>query len=183
MSGTQGRRICAYIRCSTFLRSIIIAGIASVLLVLSASVLALELGAKAPDFEIKTLSGEQFRLSDHQGKKPVYLVFWATWCPICKAEVPNIKELHAKLQDKVEILAINVGFQDSLKKAKSYKKNNQIPYAIAFDEGTEITKNYGVIGTPWQVVIDINGKVQYFSHHTPTDFESHVGDLTKKVNQ
>jgi peroxiredoxin len=163
---------------STLLKAISVAGM---LMLFSFSAKAVELGAQAPDFKLQTLSGQQFQLSDYQGKKPVYLVFWATWCPICKAEIPNFKKLHAQLGDKVEILAINVGFQDTLEKAKSYTIEQELPYSVAFDENTVITKNYGVIGTPWQVVIDINGKVRYFSNHTPENFESHLEELIKKI--
>ncbi len=146
----------------------------------SVSANALELGVQAPDFEMKTFSGETFKLSDYRGKKPVYLVFWATWCPICKAEIPNIKKIHAQLGDKVEMLAINVGFEDTLDKAKRYQKEHQLPYAVSFDENTVITKRYGVVGTPWQVVIDINGTVRYFSNNTPEDIADHLDSLMQK---
>jgi peroxiredoxin len=141
---------------------------------------ALELGVQAPDFEMKTFTGETFKLSDYRGKKPVYLVFWATWCPICKAEIPHIKKIHAQLGNKVEMLAINVGFEDTLEKAQSYVKEHQLPYAVSFDENTVITKRYGVVGTPWQVVIDINGTVRYFSNNTPTDIADHLDSLLQK---
>ena len=141
---------------------------------------ALELGVQAPDFELKTFSGETFKLSDYRGKKPVYLVFWATWCPICKAEIPHIKKIHAQLGDKVEMLAINVGFEDTLEKAKHYQKEHQLPYAVAFDENTVLTKRYGVVGTPWQIVIDVNGTVRYFSNNTPVDIADHLDSLLQK---
>ncbi|MEH6445230.1 MAG: TlpA disulfide reductase family protein [Oceanospirillaceae bacterium] len=141
---------------------------------------ALELGDKAPNFELVTLAGDTFRLSDYRGKKPVYLVFWATWCPICRAEIPNIKKIHQQIGDQIEVLGINVGFEDTLDKAIAYKKTHQLPYAIAFDENTVITKGYGVVGTPWQVVIDINGIVRYFSNETPEDIADYMEELLKK---
>jgi peroxiredoxin len=146
---------------------------------LSLNAQAAELGDEAIDFDLKTLSGDDFSLSSYRGKKPVYLIFWATWCPICKAEIPKFKELHAKYGDKIEFLAINVGFEDSLEKAIAYQEQNQLPYNVAFDKNTVITKEYDVIGTPWQVIIDINGTVRYFSNYTPENLGEHIDDLLK----
>jgi len=146
----------------------------------SVSANALEIGVQAPDFELQTFSGDTFKLSDYRGIKPVYLVFWATWCPNCSAEIPTLKKLHTQLGDQVAMLAINIGFEDSLAKAQQYQQQHQLPYPLAFDENTVLTRTYGVVGTPWQVVIDINGTVRYFSHHTPQDIGEHLAELTQK---
>lgn len=138
---------------------------------------AIEAGVQAPDFELSTFSGETFKLSDYRGKKPVYLVFWATWCPICRAEIPHIKKIHSQLGDDVEMLAINVGFNDSLSKAQAYQTEHQLTYPVAFDENSVLTKRYAVVGTPWQVVIDINGVVRYSHHATPIDIADHLDSL------
>ena len=54
---------------------------------------SLAVGDKAPDFEVITLAGETFKLSDYAGEKPVYLKFWATWCSPCKRELNNINDV------------------------------------------------------------------------------------------
>ncbi|WP_290368979.1 redoxin domain-containing protein, partial [Peribacillus frigoritolerans] len=51
----------------------------------------LKIGAKAPNFSLKTLDGKQVELSDYEGKK-VMLNFWATWCPPCKKEMPDMEK-------------------------------------------------------------------------------------------
>src|SRR5690625_1953509 len=62
----------------------------------------LERGNLAPDFELETLDGETAKLSDFRGK-PVLLNFWATWCPPCRAEMPDMQKFY---EDKdVVILA------------------------------------------------------------------------------
>src|SRR5699024_7546127 len=52
----------------------------------------LEIGNKALDFKLKTLEGETERLSDHRGKR-VIVNFWATWCPPCREEIPDLQRL------------------------------------------------------------------------------------------
>ena len=50
----------------------------------------------APDFELRSLSGEMIKLSDYKGKK-VFLNFWASWCPPCRVEMPHMEKLLSKI--------------------------------------------------------------------------------------
>jgi len=121
----------------------------------------------APNFEAVTLSGKKVSLEQFKGKKVVWLTFWATWCPYCTKEIPALKNLHKKFADKVEILAINIDVRDSIEKAKDYAFEHDLPYDIIFSN--EITRLYGVRGTPTQVVIDINGNIAYIGTKVPQD--------------
>src|SRR5699024_12509827 len=62
-------------------------------------------GEKAPNLEIKTLDGEKVKLSDYEGEK-VIVNFWATWCPPCREEIPDLQKLYDNYD--VEILAIDL---------------------------------------------------------------------------
>ncbi|MGK0256554.1 MAG: thiol-disulfide isomerase/thioredoxin, partial [Arcobacteraceae bacterium] len=85
------------------------------------SVSAIEVGDKAINFNATTLEGKQISLEQFKGKKAVWLVFWATWCPYCEKEIPALKDLYKKYNDKLEIIAVNIGVNDSIEKAKDYK--------------------------------------------------------------
>jgi len=126
---------------------------------------AINLGEKAPNFTATTLEGKQVSLEQFRGKKAVWLVFWATWCPYCQKEIPALKELHKKYGDKIEILAINIGVKDSVEKSQDYKFEHDLPYDIIFSN--EITRLYEVRGTPTQIVIDANGTVAYKGTRVP----------------
>jgi len=128
---------------------------------------ALTNGQTAPNFTAKTLTGKQVSLEQFKGKKVVWLTFWATWCPYCKKEIPALKEIQSKYGDKVEILAINIGVNDSAEKAEDYKFEHDLSYDIIFSN--EITRLYEIRGTPTQVVIDVNGKIVYQGTKVPTN--------------
>ena len=140
---------------------------------------AAEPGQIAPDFTATTLTGKQVSLSQFKGKKAVWLVFWATWCPYCHKEIPALKELHKKYGDKIEILAINIGVNDSEKRAKEYQSKNDLPYDIIFSN--KITQQYEVRGTPTQVVIDTEGKVVFKGTRVPQNItDEQVNALLNK---
>jgi peroxiredoxin len=129
----------------------------------------------ATDFTLKSLEGEEFKLSSFRGKNPVYLVFWATWCPYCVKEIPRLKELYAKLAPKgLKILAINIGYNDPLLRVQGFQKKYELPYPILYDNNATVSRQYGVIGVPFSVLIDRSGKVVYRSNGTPESLEAFV---------
>jgi peroxiredoxin len=132
------------------------------LAVASPPAMALDVGDKAPDFTLKTPGDqENVTLSKWRGKKAVMLVFWATWCPNCQAEIPAIKEIDGAFNDTIKVVAVNVDVNDSPSKAIAYKAKNSINYTMAYDHGTKISHSYGVNGTPTVFIIDKAGTVRY----------------------
>ncbi len=146
------------------------------------AVTASKVGNKAPDFSATTLDGDKVALTDYLGKKPVYLVFWATWCPNCLKEIPEINALNSKFGDRLAILAINVGINDSADAAQKYREEHDMQYPVVFDDGSTISSSYGIVGTPTQILIGTDGIVRYRGSKTPavTDVEKHWEELSGK---
>ncbi len=140
---------------------------------------ALSIGGIAPNFVAQTISGKKVSLEQFKGKKIVWLTFWATWCPYCKKEIPALKELYKKYGDKIEILAINIAFRDSVEKAEDYKFEYDLPYDVIFS--SKIAQQYEVQGTPTQIVIDINGKIVYRGTQVPKNItDEYISTLYDK---
>ncbi|MDF2903320.1 MAG: ahpC/TSA family protein [Bacillus sp. (in: firmicutes)] len=117
----------------------------------------LEEGMKAPDFELKNLAGESVKLSDLKGKK-VMVNFWATWCPPCKAEMPEMEKFYQASKDKVEILAINM---DPKNDVAGFAKEHGITFPILLDEKDEINKNYQIVSIPTTYFVDEKGIITH----------------------
>ncbi|HFC53348.1 MAG TPA: TlpA family protein disulfide reductase [Gammaproteobacteria bacterium] len=128
---------------------------------------AVGVGDKAPVFSLTTLAGEPVRLTDYLGRKPVYLVFWATWCPNCLKEIPEINALQARFAGRMAVLAINVGINDSVEAARKYQKEHGMQYPVLFDSGSKVSSAYRIAGTPTQLLIGADGVVRYRSAKTP----------------
>lgn len=111
---------------------------------------------KAPDFKLATIGGEEFHLSDFEGKV-VMLNFWGTWCPPCRKEIPDLINLQAKYQkDGLEIVGItlNSGSVADIKKfADKYNMNYTILTDIKNNETQNVSYLYGkAIGQPISAV-------------------------------
>ncbi len=140
---------------------------------------ALDVGDKAPAFSMKTVSGDSFDLlSNSEDSGPTMLIFWATWCPACKEEIPHVKEIKEKFSKKgLRVLAVNVGVNDSQARVQKFKAKYKMNYPVSFDKGSKITKEYGVMGTPTVMMIDKNGVVKYKSPALPDNLEKHFDSL------
>lgn len=135
-------------------------------------------GDIAPQFQIRTLSNKVVDSGALKGEKPMVLIFWATWCPECKKEIPAITQLHKEFEPKgMEILAVDVGINDSEAKVKKYIEKYKVSYPVAFDQGAQITKKFKVQGTPTIIIVDKNGVVRYRGAHIPDDLASYYSQL------
>lgn len=127
--------------------------------VVESEVIGLELGEIAPDFELETLDGETAKLSDFRGEK-VLLNFWATWCPPCRAEMPDMQKFHE--ETNVNILAVNlIETESSPQNVPEFKDELGLTFPILLDKGSELTTEYKIMAYPTSFMIDTNGRIQY----------------------
>ncbi len=117
----------------------------------------LRVGAKAPDFEIETIDGEDIVLSQMKNDYTL-VIFWATWCENCKEEIPRINEAMSLFKRaKVDIVAISIDEEEA--DIKKYVKDNSISFKVASDllgwEGKIVT-DYAVYATPSMFIVDRN---------------------------
>lgn len=121
----------------------------------------LEKGNIAPNFELTTLSGETVQLSDYRGEK-VMLNFWATWCPPCRAEMPDMEKFYNN--ENVKILAVNLtNTEESQDAVKKFKKEFGLSFPILMDEKLAVANKYQIQPIPTSYMIDSNGKIQHIA--------------------
>lgn len=124
-------------------------------------------GEIAPDFELENLKGDIIKLSDFKGKK-VILNFWATWCPPCKDEMPDMEEFYQQAGKDVVILAVNIDPQYNVKK---FVKENKITFPILLDRKDQVNTKYQIISIPTTYFIDEKGIIRH----------KHISVLTKEM--
>jgi len=138
-------------------------------------------GDTAPEFTLGSLEGKEYRLSDYKGKKALLIVFFATWCPSCRAEIPKLIKIKEEFAGRgLELISINPDINDSEKRSKKYGKKFNVTYPILYDKGQKVSKKYGVMGVPTAIIVDINGVVQYHSAVAPENIGDHITRLLTK---
>jgi peroxiredoxin len=125
---------------------------------------------KAPDPVLKSPTGETRPLSANVGKKPVLLVFWASWCTICNDEIPLLKKLNA---GSFKVIAVNEG--ESAWKTKRFISMNSIDYQVALDSDGTVAKAFQVPGVPACVILDKSGRIAYRGIGLPGDLNTYAG--------
>jgi len=112
--------------------------------------------AFAPEFKIKTLAGDVVQLKDLH--KIVVLDFWATWCPPCRASVPELKDLLKKYPEKVVLISISADDDDQ--KWRDYIAKNDMRWHHTRDANEVLRNAYSVHAFPTYYVIDSEGIIQ-----------------------
>ena len=108
------------------------------------------------DFTLVDLQGKSWTLKSLQGKV-VLVNFWATWCPPCRKEMPDLDELYHRFKDQgLVILAIS---DEEAGKVKSYLAERPVTYPILLDPGRKVNDLFRINGIPKSFVYDRNGRL------------------------
>jgi peroxiredoxin len=114
----------------------------------------------APDFALKDLNGTEWSLSDFEGKV-LFMNFWATWCPPCRAEIPDFIEVYDKYKDTgMAILGVSLD-QIGERKVSEFAERLQVNYPMAMATRQLFQDYPAPRAIPTTLVIDGMGKIRY----------------------
>ena len=115
-------------------------------------------GNRAPDFQLKTLDGQEVGLEDYRGSV-VLLNFWATWCAPCVEEVPALEAVYRARQDD-GFVVLGVNFQESPQEIEPFVEARDVSYPILLDSNGQVMKTFRAAGLPVSLLIDREGVIQ-----------------------
>lgn len=114
-------------------------------------------GFNAPDFNLKTPTGETFTLSELRGQA-VIVNLWATWCPPCRAEMPALQQLYEEFKaEGLVILAVNMTYQDAPLNIVPFINEYELTFPILLDETGEVAQLYQLRSLPSSYFINRAG--------------------------
>lgn len=117
-------------------------------------------GKPAPDFTLKDINGQTHKLSDYKGKNTL-IIFWATWCPPCKKEIPDLIELRKTVsENELAMLAIS---NEKLNTVKRFVTQAKMNYTILIDPGRLPAPYNAIRGIPSAFFIDRRGNIKLAS--------------------
>lgn len=135
-------------------------------------------GQFAPDFNLKTTNGEQFRLSDGIGKKVIVLNFFATWCGPCREEMPELNRYFNDHKGE-PFLMVGVDAEEKQDRVDSFVSDLKVNFPVLIDDGS-LEKRYGVSALPTTVVIGVDGKVQFYETGALVNADVAFGNLLQQ---
>jgi peroxiredoxin len=137
-----------------------------------------KVGDMAPDFTIKESNGYEYKLSELRGSV-VMLQFTASWCSVCRKEMPFIEEEIWKPGKKLGLVVIGIDRDEPLETVQKFKQDLKVTYPLALDPGADI---FGLFadkkaGVTRNVIIDRDGKIIFLTRL----FEREEFDHMKKL--
>lgn len=127
----------------------------------SSETTGLAVGDFAPDFILTTIDGKTVRLSDYRGQR-VFVNFWATWCPPCRAEMPDMQKLYEEQEVPVEILAVNLTpTEQNEENVVNFIADLGLTFPVLMDKNSEVAEEYKVQAYPTSYMIDSEGRISF----------------------
>ncbi|MDC0668649.1 TlpA disulfide reductase family protein [Nannocystis radixulma] len=121
------------------------------------------IGRPAPAITLTTIDGQPIDLARLIGKKPVYLKFWATWCVPCREQMPGFAEIHTKMADRIEVIAVNTGFTDDEAAVRAFRQEFGLKMPVVIDDG-RLAEAFNLRVTPQHVLIGRDGRIAHIGH-------------------
>ena len=121
------------------------------------------LGTVAPRLTVTTIDGQRIDLGRLYETKAVYLKFWATWCVPCREQMPHLEHTYLTAGSDLAVIAINIGFNDTLEDVREYRRRLGLTLPIVLDDGT-LDAAFNLRVTPQHVVIARGGRIVYVGH-------------------
>ena len=129
---------------------------------------------EAPNFTLKSLRGDNIKLSEHRGEV-IMLSFWATWCDKCKQNFPVLNNIYLKYRDKgFTLLSINTEDEDDLKKVRKWLKGRKVAYPILLDTTHAVSDKYEVSDMPSTYILDRDGHLRFVHNGFEEGYEDEV---------
>jgi peroxiredoxin len=116
------------------------------------------IGSPAPDFELRDADGNLWRLSSLRGKV-VFINFWATWCTVCRSEMPYKESLYEKMKDK-PFQMLGILFRDEPRNLIPYLRHVKVSIPTLISPDDEVAALYGITGVPETFIVDKNGIIR-----------------------
>lgn len=149
------------------------------LLAATAVVHAEALSGVAPDFTLKSRSGDNVKLSELRGDV-VMINFWASWCAPCRQEMPLLEDMYQKYSDLgFTLLAVNV--EEDSSQAANLLREIPVTFPVLYDNKNVVSKLYKVVAMPSTVIVDRDGNMRYLHRGYLPGYEKEYAKQVKEL--
>ena len=137
-------------------------------------------GYLAPHFTLTGLDGTTTALQSLRGR-PVWVKFWATWCPPCRAEMPEMKKFYAKYRNQ-GLVILGVDLAEDPNTVQKFVQENGYDWTFLLDRDSRVAQSYNAGGIPTHAFVDANGVIQGYSTGglPPDQMEGYLAKILPK---
>ena len=116
---------------------------------------------EAADFSVEDGEGNTVKLSDFIGEKPVIVNFWASWCPPCRAELPDFESAYGEYGDRIHFLMVNLtdGAQETKATAQALVDAEGYTFPVYYDTMGQASAAYSLYSIPVTVAVSADGRI------------------------
>lgn len=140
-------------------------------------------GRMAPDFTLTATDGRTFTLSSLRGK-PVVINFWATWCPPCRKEMPELEQLWQRYGAGKDLMLLGLDQAEDVATIEQFRSTvANVTFPILLDRKTDVAQDYGVKALPTTFFIDRNGRIQDVKLGGPMDTAMVMDGVNKIIGR
>lgn len=144
-------------------------------------------GNKPFDFELSAFNEDKtYKLSDHLGKDPIVITFFASWCGPCRMEMPELEEVYKEYKDKgLKVLAVNLGSGDNPENVEALISDYLLTFPVLRDDKSDVAFQYGIRGIPVNIFIGKDGAIKKHAvgMQTKETYEENVKALFEEEQQ
>ncbi len=118
----------------------------------------IRIGNLAPDFSLKGLDGQTVKMSELRGK-PVMVNFWATWCPPCREEMPDLQKAYQKYRGEGMVF-LGIDMQEDPETVRKFVQQNGYDWTFVVDSDAQVARTYQASAIPTSYFVDRNGIIR-----------------------
>lgn len=122
---------------------------------------SLTVGQPAPVVTVPDLDGKPVRIALGAGKQAAVVEFWATWCELCRALLPEMRRARKAFGDRVDFFGVNVTVNDSRARVERYVNEVRPPFVTVYDARGVAVRAFWALATSHVVIVDRHGRVAY----------------------
>ncbi len=137
-------------------------------------------GDIAPVVVVDDLDGHPVRVAVAPGKRGAVIEFWATWCEVCAALLPNVVAAHAKYGDRVDFIGVNVTVNESKSRVRRYLEQHHPPFRTVYDTAGVSQRAFGAFTTSYVVIVDASGRIRYTGSGSTQDLTAALAKVVDK---
>ncbi len=144
-----------------------------------------EVGDEAPGFQAQLINGENVNLKDHRGQV-VMLQFTASWCGVCREEMPHIEEEIWQKHKDDDLLVVGIDRDEPPETVKKFAEQTGVTYPLALDPDAEIFSLYAEkkAGVTRNVLIDRKGEIVFLTRlFNPEEFSALVNKIDELMKK